>query len=492
MKSLSELTDKLNAKHREDFQKRKAADANGGSNVTSINVPGDTGVVNVYVHEERPPEYSDSALASEFVERYENDLRYVNAWADWFNWTGTHWKREQTSLAFHLARKVCDDAAARLHNSKPGNSSSVASAKTIAAVERIAKTDRAIASTTDQWDADPLLLNTPNGTIELRTGKMRNNRQDDYITKITAVAPGGDCPMFKEFLDRITDGDRGLQRYLQRIFGYSLTGLTQEQAMFFFFGKGANGKSVLLSTISGILRDYTTAAPMETFTATRSDRHPTELAKMRGARLVTSVETEEGRQWAESRIKALTGGDIISARFMRGDFFDYVPSFKLVIAGNHKPGLKTVDEAMRRRFNLVPFTVTIPEDERDPELQKKLEDEWPGILQWIVDGCIEWQELGTLATPQSVKDATAEYLEGEDSVAAWLAECCEVHAAKVDTSTALYESWKNWASEAGEIPGSQKKFSQKLQERGFQKDHGNRGTKFSGVAVISKLLRGEK
>ena len=292
-----------------------------------------------------------------------------------------------------------------------------------------------------------------------------------------------------KFLDRIAGGDKELQRYLQRVFGYALTGSTQEQAMFFFYGTGANGKSVLLNTISRILGDYTTGAPTETFTASKitSDRHPADLAKMRGARLVTAVETEEGRFWAEAKIKALTGGDKITARFMRGNYFDFTPAFKLVIAGNHKPRIKTVDEAIRRRFNLVPFAVTIPDKEQDPELDDKLMGEWPGILQWMVDGCIEWQELGTLAPPQSVLDATAEYLEGEDAMASWLDECCDVDPAKADNSTTLYESWKAWADHSNEYCGTHRNFSQKLEVRGFERRRDGRiGIQFIGLAAKTR------
>ena len=173
--------------------------------------------------------------------------------------------------------------------------------------------------------------------------------------------------------------------------GYALTGITREHALFFLYGTGANGKSVFLNTVSGIMADYATTAPIETFIASRDERHPTDIAGLQGARLVTAFETEDGRRWAESKLKALTGGDRVAARFMRQDFFEFVPQFKLLIAGNHKPRLRAVDEAMRRRFNLVPFTVTIPEPERDKDLAEKLRDEWPGILRWMVERCLAWQ-----------------------------------------------------------------------------------------------------
>jgi putative DNA primase/helicase len=261
---------------------------------------------------------------------------------------------------------VCREAAAECV--KPSIAAAIASAKTVAAVERLARSDRCIAATVDQWDSDPWLLNTPVGALDLRRGDSCRRRPQGYFTKSTAVGPRGECSLWRTFLERITDGNEELERFLQRMAGYCLTGSTREHALFFLYGTGANGKSVLLNTLSGILGDYARSAPIETFTASNVERHPTDLASLRGARLVMAVETEEGRRWAESRIKVLTGGDKIAARFMREDFFEFIPQFKLIIAGNHKPGLRSVDEAIRRRFHLVPFTVTIPEEERDETL----------------------------------------------------------------------------------------------------------------------------
>ena len=248
--------------------------------------------------------------------------------------------------------------------------------------------------------------------------------------------------------------------------GYCLTGSTREHALFFLYGTGANGKSVLLNTLSGVMGDYARSAPIETFTASSMERHPTDLASLRGARLVMAVETEEGRRWAESRIKVLTGGDKIAARFMRQDFFEFVPQFKLVIAGNHKPGLRSVDEAIRRRFHLVPFTVTIPPDERDETLTERLKEEWPGILSWMIEGCQDWLEQG-LAPPEIVEAATAAYLEAEDAVTAWLEEACECDPDAWEGSSALFASWKAWAEKAGEHPGTMKRLIQSLEARGF-------------------------
>src|SRR5262249_33549555 len=282
--------------------------------------------------------------------------------------------------------------------------------------------------------------------------------------------------------DRITGHDTELAAFIQRMLGYALTGSTQEQCLFFLYGRGANGKSVLLSTVAGILGDgYHTTAAIETFTTSATDRHPTELAGLRGARLVTAIETEEGRRWAEAKIKSLTGGDKIAARFMRQDFFEFTPQFKLIIAGNHKPALLTVHEAIRRRFHLVPFAVTIPPEERDQNLTDKLKAEWPGILQWMIDGCLAWQRDG-LNPPAAVRDATREYLEAEDAIATWMADRCTRDPNAWESSTELFASWCGWAKTAGEPIGSQRAFAQKLEER-LEPHRKKNGRGFRGVKI---------
>jgi putative DNA primase/helicase len=412
--------------------------------------------------DEVPPECTDEALALRFSEDHAHELRHVAAWGKWLEWSGTCWKPDATLATFNRARIICRRASSGCDNIKVA--AKVASASTVAAVERLAKADRRHAATIEQWDSDPWLLNTPGGTVDLRTGKMRRHSPTDHLTKITAVAPGGECPLWHQFLAKVTNNDTELQGYLKRMAGYALTGSIREHALFFAYGTGANGKGVSINTLTGIMGDYACVASIETFTASTSDRHPTDLAMLRGARLVTAQETEEGRRWAESRIKAMTGGDPITARFMRQDFFTFEPTFKLLIAGNHRPGLRNVDEAIRRRFNLLPFAVKIPPAERDLDLPEKLKAEWPGILKWAIEGCLEWQKIG-LAAPAAVIDATAEYLAAEDAMASWLAECCSNSG---HTSAAvLFASWKSWAEAAGEMPGSQKRFSQALIQRGY-------------------------
>src|SRR5690606_23346143 len=248
-------------------------------------------------------------------------------------------------------------------------------------------------------------------------------------------------------------GDTDLQAYLQRVVGYCLTGATSAHALFFLYGTGANGKSVFVNVLATILGDYAANAPMDTFMDVRGDRHPTDLAGLRGARMVTSIETEQGRRWNESKVKAITGGDKISARFMRQDFFEYTPQFKLVIAGNHKPSIRNVDEAMKRRLHLIPFTVTVPAPKRDGLLTEKLLAERDGILAWAVAGCLAWQRDG-LAPPAIVVDATDEYFEAEDAMGQWLEERCLTGKTHREAISDLFSDWREWAERAGEYVGS--------------------------------------
>ena len=285
----------------------------------------------------------------------------------------------------------------------------------------------------------------------------------------------------------MTGGDRALQQFLARVAGYGLTGSTREHALFFLYGTGANGKGTFLNTLTAILGDYAQIAGMDTFTESQSDRHPAELAVLRGARMVTAQETDEGRRWAESRIKVLTGGDPITARFMRQDFFTYTPQFKLLIAGNHKPGLRNIDEAIRRRFHLLPFTVRIPPQQRDPQLFETLKQEWPAILGWAIGGCLAWQAEG-LNPPAAVIDATAEYFDDEDVFGQWLDECCMRDRMAHETTRDLYAAWSSWAQRCGMTPGSEPKFRSALKSRGFEAKR-EPGTGRGGFAGIRLLRR---
>jgi putative DNA primase/helicase len=432
------------------------------------------------------PQYSDEAIALDFAHDYQNDLRYVAEWGRWMVYDAGRWKQDKTLDVYSLVRAICRKHA---NNAPDARRRDIASASTVAAVERLARSDDLFRATADQWDADPWLLSTPGGVIDLQYGTNVGHSPRHYMTRMTeASAPmlKAECPTWTRFLERVTGGDKGLEGFLQRVAGYCLTGSTREHALFFFYGTGGNGKSKFIEAISGAMGDYAKGAPIETFTASNFERHPTDLAGLRGARLVTAIETDGGRQWAEAKIKALTGGDKIVARFMRQDFFEYQPEFKILIAGNHKPSLQNVDEAIRRRFYLVPFTVTIPPSERDLDLAEKLKAEWPGILRWMIDGCREWQRIG-LQPPKAVLDATEAYLESEDATAIWMDERCIQETDRSEKSSALFGSWKDWCLKAGEQPGTQKKFSQNLEARGLRKEHTRTGWRFYGLSLVPEI-----
>jgi len=452
----------------------------------------DDETVRLDADDRRPPNFSDEALALGFAEEHSRHLRFIAVWGHWWIWNDVRWQKDDTLHVFDLVRRLCRAAASACD--KPKSAGSIASAKTVAAVERLSKADRRIAATAEQWDGDPWLLNTPGGVVDLRTGNIRPSLPSDYMTKVTGVTPDGRCPIptWLRFLDRTAGGNAELVDFLQRMSGYALTGVTSEHALFFIYGTGANGKSTFINVLIGCQGDYHRTSAIETFTASATERHPTDLAALRGARLVTAVETEEGRRWAESKIKSLTGGDRIAARFMRQDFFEFTPTFKLIIAGNHKPGLRSVDEAIRRRFHLVPFTTTVPPAERDETLADQLKAEWPGILAWAIRGCLDWQHRG-LDPPAAVRDATAAYLEAEDALAAWIEDQGQIDPNAWESNANLFRSWKSWADRSGEYHGSLKKFCQRLEDRseaiGLRKvrdGKGNRG--FSGLSVTKPDL----
>ena len=441
--------------------------------------------------EDMAPEFSEEAMALIFADRHASHLRYVSKWGRWKKYDGQRWVDDERLEVYDFARIICREVAQDAEANQRRFARVIANAKTRAAVVSLASNDQRLAAVVSQWDADPWLLNTPSGAIDLYTGALRPHSPDTYMTKMTAVAPDSNCPtpLWLAFLDRSTGGSADMQRFLQRIGGYALTGVTRDHAMFFLYGLGANGKSVFISTIAGIMADYHQTAPIETFTASNNDRHPTDLAGLHGARLVTAIETEEGRPWAEAKIKSITGGDRISARFMRQDFFEFIPQFKLLVAGNHRPGLRSVDEAMKRRINLIPFTVIIPSNERDPELPTKLKEEWSGILDWLLKGCAEWQRIG-LAAPKVVVDATEEYLTSENTFQSWLDECCIQSANNFEKVSLLFARWQHWAEGSGEYVGTKRRFSARLEAHGFERKKGTAGVReYVGLKLDPKWQR---
>lgn len=435
---------------------------------------------------EAPLPVTEDSLAVAFAMQHRERAMFDHHSGKWFLWGGQRWARSDTGIGVEMARELCRGYAIQ----DGALAGKLGKAAIIHGVESLARTDRLLAVTSDDFDRDPMLLGTPDGTINLYTGDTTPGRPKDYITKSTAVSPAepGTVPAkWLAFLNEATGQDGEVVRFLQAMAGYCLTGLTTEHALFFVFGPGGNGKSVFLNTLCRIMGDYAATAPMETFTASQGERHPTELAMLRGARLVAATETEEGRAWAEARIKQLTGGDPVSARFMRRDFFTFRPAFKLLIVGNHKPVLRNVDDAARRRFRLVPFVIRPAEP--NPHLEDDLQAEWPAILRWMIDGCIDWQ-AERLGVPEAVRRATDGYFDDQDLIAQWLLERCDcdkmpIHPASQTRCAAgkLFSSWAAYSEKAGEKPGTIRRLSMELERRGYLKKRTDIAREFIGVRV---------
>ena len=386
---------------------------------------------------------------------------------------------DETGGVREAMRQVCRRAA--MTTNRPNEARRVASDKTMAAALRVAATDPKLATRACDWDAHPLLLNTPAGVVDLETGEISSHDPDRLLTQITAASPGSGCPRWMAFLDEVTAGDRELRCYLQRLAGYVLTGSVAEQIFAFFHGSGANGKSVFIQTIGAVLGDYAATATLETFMASSTHRHLTELAGLRAARLVIVPETESGRTWAEARIKTVTGGEKVRANFMHRDHFEYRPQFKLLVAGNHRPALATVGEAMRRRLHLVPFNVTIPPEARDRTLAETLLAERDGILGWMLEGCAEWRKVG-LAAPAAVLLAAASYFADEDLVGQWIAETCDEGRDRRATSNTLFQCWSAWAEAGGHPRGTRKALGEALRQRGYRDGKVGRDRGWYGLA----------
>lgn len=423
---------------------------------------------------------TEHGLARQLAAEHAGGWRYVPG-VGWLAWTGTHWERDETNRLLELCRRLCEAAASRQPDPERRR---LLTDRTIRAVERLARSDPRLATRAAEWNSDGMLLNTPAGVIDLRTGEVFPNDPRLQMTRITGAAPGNGCDRWRAFIQRITGGDADMMGYLQRIAGYCLTGRTDEQAFFLLHGSGANGKTVFLEVLAAILGSYAQTAPLDTFMAARADRQQNDLAGLDGARMVIATETEVGRPWAEARIKAVTGGDRIAVRRLYGEFFETVPAYKLLIAGNHRPRLTGGGTSMARRLHLAPFDTVIPEGERDGRLRDKLLDERSGILSWMIEGCRTWQDQG-LAPPRKVREAVASYFDAEDFVADWIAEDCEVgpgHKARVAD---LYASWRLKAESLGIGPGNARDLGERLRSLGYESFRTGRARGWKGIRPLA-------
>jgi putative DNA primase/helicase len=349
----------------------------------------------------------------------------------------------------------------------------------------LARSEPGVPILPEQMDTNHWLLNCMNGTLDLRTGQLREHRREDLITKLCPIEyhPKAIAPLWEAFLQTIFAGKAELIGYVQRLLGHCLTGDVSEQILSIFWGTGANGKSTLLNIILAMLGpDYAIKAAADLLMTKRGETHPTERADLFGKRFVVCIETEENRRLAESLVKDLTGGDRQRARRMREDFWEFDPTHKVILCTNHKPVIRGTDHAMWRRIHLVPFTVTIAKEKQDKKLVDKLKQELPGILAWCVQGCLEWQRNG-LGMPEEVMAATTEYRNDQDVLGAFLSECCLVGPDYRAMARMLYAKYKEWCEENGEKnPATQKQFGTALTERGFERYQSN-GTWYRGLAT---------
>lgn len=426
------------------------------------------------------PMDSDIGLSALFAKRNRGQLRWSPG-LDWMANAGTHWVRDEDLTRYSKAKAMCAQMS-RAQNLPDSSRRKVASASTVSAVLTLARDERGIATPADAWDREPMVLNTPGGAYDLETGK-RLIGNGDLFTQIIAVAPDPtmEIPTWLRFILDIFARDLDMVEFIQRLFGYCLTGDRREQRLPFFYGTGANGKSVLVDELRATMGSYALNLPSEALMRQQHQAHPTELAQLRGKRLAISSELEDGAYWAESRIKSLTGDATLRARFMRQDFFEFRQTQKHIVVGNFKPRLKGDDPAIARRLVLVPFTEKFTGLRCDPQLPVKLAAERPGIAAWMIEGARKWARVG-LRIPASVREASAEYLNANDDISLWIEECCDTGPMLRGAATALYKSYAEWKEAAGERPQSMTAWGERMGQR-FAKARTSVVRGYNGVAL---------
>lgn len=432
---------------------------------------------------------TDLGNARRFADAYANKLRFVPAWNQWLTWDGQRWRRDKLGSEMRAAKQIVAaiylEAAQRSSSAAAGvNAEDTSAIDTMAAslarwaattakrprleaMVALARSELEIVTDREMFDRDQWSLNVANGTIDLRDGELRPHRQSDMITMLAPIEydPNASAPRWEAFLERVVP-DEDVRGWLQRYLGYALTGDVREQCLAFFFGDGANGKSVLLDVLLKIMGDYGLRAAPDLVLSRYGDSHPTELADLEGRRVVVCSEIEQGRQWAESVIKRITGDTTITARRMKQDFFTFNATHKLVISANTKPSVRGTDHGIWRRMRLVPWTVIIPEHEQDKELPAKLlEAEASGILAWLVRGCLAWQRVG-LGHAEAIGAATKAYRDHEDVLGRWIEDRCEVDEQYWHPSDSLYKDYRSWCAEEGiEKPWTRRAWHDRLVER---------------------------
>jgi putative DNA primase/helicase len=433
-----------------------------------------------------PPRKSDEVVTKQLAELGETDTdnaqRFANRFGTkvistpghgWLVFDGRRWRQDDVGqvieLAKETARLIADESVhLQTDDARAARSRFAEQSLGKGSLDRMVDLAKSLLAVEDaRLDADPWLLNVENGTIDLKTGRRERHDPRDLLTKIAPVRAdrSAKCPLFKKFLKRITGDDVKLRSFIQKAHGYSLTGITSEQVFFFIHGKsGENGKSTLVNLNRDMLGDYGKHTPTDTLLTKQYDNNiPADLARLDGVRMVTAIEANFNRHLDEAKIKAMTGGEPIVARFMRQNYFQFVPVFKLWLVANDRPRVRGTDEAFWRRVRVIPLTIKIPEGERDPNLPAKLRAELPGILAWAVRGCRKWQREG-LAQPAIVRSATKGWQQEMDHLKKFIAEEVEIVSGFKIASSQLIDRYKNWCVLHGEHPLTVQDLKAKLQE----------------------------
>jgi putative DNA primase/helicase len=457
--------------------------------------------------------YTDLGNARRFDMLFGADVRWCDARDRWLFWDGSRWawddRRGVHSMAHgtvdriadethHWRRELdaCDDPERKeqlkeRHKACAGWHMRSQAAGRIAAMNSEARALPRRAVAPRDLDADPWLFNARNVTIDLRSGRVFPPRRADLLTHLGGVdyLPGAPCPLWEGFLRQIFPDGGDTIAFLRRSAGYCLTGDVSEQKFWVLLGGGANGKSTFLELLMWVLGTYARPlAPGFLEARQHDDGHPTDVADLQGARLATSSEVKEGRSLDEAKVKRLTGGDTVKARFMNQDFFEFQPTHKLWLGTNHKLRVHGTDHGIWRRTLVVPFAVQIPDSEQDPHLKGKLQAEGPGILNWALQGLAEWR-VRRLDPPPAVLDAVKDYKATEDLVGAFLEDRCRVDPAHPQWRvpvTALYDAFRTWYDAAGHRgpPMSARELSEALGKKGFGADRGAKGVRYrTGLAL---------
>lgn len=420
---------------------------------------------------------TDLGNAQRLVYLHGTDIRFCKKWDVWLVWNGKIWKEDETG---EVIRKAIDTVHAiyregmeckdtDLRDAVLKHAKNSESAPRIFAMINLAQSIAPIPVNPDELDCDPWLFNVQNATIDLRTGEAKPVDRCNLITKSGRVEFRQEekCPVWLAFLDRIMGGDAEMIEFLQAAVGYSLTAEVSEKCFFFLYGGGDNGKSTFTEIVIRLLGDYTNKAHVDMILSRSSGSGiPNDIARLVGVRMVSTAELPNGRELDEAKVKDLTGNDTITARFMRAEWFDFKPVFKLWMYGNHKPVIRGTDDGIWRRVRLIPFSVTIPRAQQDPKLPAKLIAELPGILNWAIEGCLKWQQNG-LPIPKAIQSATTEYRAEMDSLGEFLEEYCRITndpSDKVECKT-LFTAYVAWSKDRRETADGTRAFNAKMRSR---------------------------